>query len=433
MSNKGKVSRAFGKYVGADDRRLFVVLLIFFVFSLFVASSTFSFIHQINRLKASEDLNNFLSPLGAVVNNLQKERGYSAALIGNKSNAIIAARRITQMNETDRVIEIAKRALPNTKEYKRFQRPLIGEVLGEIAPLRRTLLDDAKTLDEVMGAYNPSVRELIWASAAPINLDPQHASSYNAYLALSFLEEYIGAERALSTAAIASGGLPQSFRLQLARNIERQEAYEESFLFFASPSHIAMYVSLQNSALNQEISSFEGALIIDRNIPQDIKPSVWFDTLTAKIDRLEMIKDTILQDISAQHRAEIRAVLIKLCVSISLTLLSILGMVALFNVMLRKGEGTLPPLSHDVVSDTFCNLAVKNDSEIAIAIGQHIKRLRTQGGMSQEELAKKADLNRSYLSNVESGKKKISVSVLVKLAIALDIPPHRFLLESWAA
>ena len=50
-----------------------------------------------------------------------------------------------------------------------------------------------------------------------------------------------------------------------------------------------------------------------------------------------------------------------------------------------------------------------------------LKQLREERGWSQEQLAERADLNRSYLSEVERGNAIPSLVTVSKLSIALDI------------
>ena len=53
-------------------------------------------------------------------------------------------------------------------------------------------------------------------------------------------------------------------------------------------------------------------------------------------------------------------------------------------------------------------------------IGRRIVKLRKHKKLTQEDLAGMADIDRSYLSEVESGYKNISVQVLKKIADALE-------------
>jgi transcriptional regulator with XRE-family HTH domain len=54
-------------------------------------------------------------------------------------------------------------------------------------------------------------------------------------------------------------------------------------------------------------------------------------------------------------------------------------------------------------------------------IGKRIVKLRKKLGMTQEDLAGEAELDRSYLSEIENGHKKLSVETLTRIATALKV------------
>lgn len=53
--------------------------------------------------------------------------------------------------------------------------------------------------------------------------------------------------------------------------------------------------------------------------------------------------------------------------------------------------------------------------------GERVKNLRLEKGLSQEALALKADLDRTYIPSIEKGERNVSISVIEKIAIALDV------------
>ena len=61
------------------------------------------------------------------------------------------------------------------------------------------------------------------------------------------------------------------------------------------------------------------------------------------------------------------------------------------------------------------------------SFGSAVRHLREAQGWSQELLAEKADLNRSYLGEVERGKVIPSLATAAKLATALEISLSRLL------
>lgn len=53
--------------------------------------------------------------------------------------------------------------------------------------------------------------------------------------------------------------------------------------------------------------------------------------------------------------------------------------------------------------------------------GKRLRELRKNAGHSQEELAFKATLDRTYVSSIERGERNVSIEVVEKIAAALEI------------
>lgn len=62
-------------------------------------------------------------------------------------------------------------------------------------------------------------------------------------------------------------------------------------------------------------------------------------------------------------------------------------------------------------------------------LGANVRRHRKLKGMSQEELALEAGMERSYVSDLERGTRNPSVRALGRLADALGVAPHELLLS----
>lgn len=54
-------------------------------------------------------------------------------------------------------------------------------------------------------------------------------------------------------------------------------------------------------------------------------------------------------------------------------------------------------------------------------VGKRIKELRIKEGLSQEEFAFKCDLDRTYITSLERGKRNISLTNLEKIAKAFNL------------
>ena len=55
------------------------------------------------------------------------------------------------------------------------------------------------------------------------------------------------------------------------------------------------------------------------------------------------------------------------------------------------------------------------------AIGQQIRKSRKARGLSQEQLAEMVNISTTHMSHIETGNTKLSLSVLVDIANALDV------------
>ncbi|MEO8252946.1 MAG: helix-turn-helix transcriptional regulator [Flavobacterium sp.] len=52
--------------------------------------------------------------------------------------------------------------------------------------------------------------------------------------------------------------------------------------------------------------------------------------------------------------------------------------------------------------------------------GQKVKKLREEKGFSIEQLANISNVDRNYISDIEKGKRNVSIEIVEKIIIALD-------------
>lgn len=71
------------------------------------------------------------------------------------------------------------------------------------------------------------------------------------------------------------------------------------------------------------------------------------------------------------------------------------------------------------------NRSVKHEFLKALGLAIHDRRLLLN--LSQEQLADRAGLHRTYISDVERAYRNISIRTLFRLAQALDIAPSRLI------
>ena len=64
--------------------------------------------------------------------------------------------------------------------------------------------------------------------------------------------------------------------------------------------------------------------------------------------------------------------------------------------------------------------------DVKLLVGKRVRELRNNLGISQEELADLAGLDRTYITSVECGKRNISIVNIEKLANALQVSLKEF-------
>lgn len=72
------------------------------------------------------------------------------------------------------------------------------------------------------------------------------------------------------------------------------------------------------------------------------------------------------------------------------------------------------------------HIKISLDMDINELVGKRITQLRNQKKLSQQKFANEADIERSYLTHVEKGRKNISLNTLKKITAALDVSFKEF-------
>ncbi len=58
---------------------------------------------------------------------------------------------------------------------------------------------------------------------------------------------------------------------------------------------------------------------------------------------------------------------------------------------------------------------------LKVALGRAIRRLRTAQGFSQESFALAANINRTYATDLENGKRNVSLEIIERVSRALGV------------
>ena len=64
--------------------------------------------------------------------------------------------------------------------------------------------------------------------------------------------------------------------------------------------------------------------------------------------------------------------------------------------------------------------------DIKLIFGLNLKNLRLKKGWSQEKLALNSNIDRTYIPSIEAGKRNVSILIIQKLAISLEVEISEF-------
>ena len=91
---------------------------------------------------------------------------------------------------------------------------------------------------------------------------------------------------------------------------------------------------------------------------------------------------------------------------------------------------SIQSLCHDWGTYFKAGLSPRAVMDLVLLLGRNVRDARQAKRMTQEALALEADMKRSYLSELEAGKRNPTVKALGRLAIALGIEAAELLRQA---
>jgi methyl-accepting chemotaxis protein len=240
---------------------------------------------------------------GELVHTLQIERGATAGFIQSKGakfgDVLPGIRKNSDANLAAYLSEAGA-----TGQLPALQAALAKaqEKLDQLQDVR-TRADklEISVADEV-AAYTQTIAMLIdvIGNSGKLSSNPAVVQKSTAYLAFVRAKEQAGQERALTTAAFAANAVePARFRMIFERH-NRQEAYLDIFRSAAGEAELKSLQEVLAATPAQEVQRMRNVLI-EKSVSGgfDIDPTVWFATITQKIDALHDTENVIIKEISS--------------------------------------------------------------------------------------------------------------------------------------
>jgi transcriptional regulator with XRE-family HTH domain len=74
-------------------------------------------------------------------------------------------------------------------------------------------------------------------------------------------------------------------------------------------------------------------------------------------------------------------------------------------------------------------MATAKPGKLRQLFAKNVRQLRNNLGVSQEELAHRAKVHRTFMGAVERSEQNISIDNIEKIAKALEVKPHQLLMD----
>jgi hypothetical protein len=260
--------------------------------------------------------------IGQLVHALQKERGISNVFLASRGERF-GAQRMQQVEECLRLqAEVqarfdgldtdASRARNGARLFTRIAYVL--QALDGLPALRARIAGLALTPETSTTAYTRLIAGLMGVvfDAADSAADPEIARALVALFHFMQGKEYAGQERALGSAAYASGRIDPERQQQWQHLVEAQNACFQVFQDFSGPNARAAWTAHQDAATQAAQDKLRRAAMDARlSSALDVNASLpWYEHCTRRIDAMRKVEDALalhLRSLCEQRIAQARA------------------------------------------------------------------------------------------------------------------------------
>jgi methyl-accepting chemotaxis protein len=298
---------------------------------------------QSGEMTSIERLSDLAVKVGALVHEIQKERGMSAGFLGSKG-AKFASELPAQRSETDkRVVELNTflKEFDSGRYGSEFKTSLDG-ALGKLADLsaKRSAVSSFSIQGSEAIAYytekNGAFLGLI-NQIAKQSTEGQITRWLAAYGSFLQSKEHSGVERATMTQAFAAGRFEPGAFYKFASSVSAQVSYADTFLSLAAPEAREFYHKTVSGPAVEDVKRMRQIAISKAAEGKfGVDADQWFKTMTDKINLMKEVENKLSADLhalAASLKGQARSAFIVYSV---ITLVAVLAAVGLATLLTRN-------------------------------------------------------------------------------------------------
>jgi methyl-accepting chemotaxis protein len=349
-------------------------------FSIFLVAKEANILTSVNSVEKLTDLSVTMSNL---VHEMQKERGATAVFVGSsgqKFNEELATQRI----ETDQKLDALNHFLADFDEASygsaflaRFNG--IIKTLDELTAVRAKISSLSIPKADAIGYYtgsNGAVLDLV-TSLAELSPDPTLSNQLVAYSSFLKGKERAGIERAVGAGGFTAGVFTVPALEKFAKLIAEQNVYNNTFLSYATQDQRGRFDALMSGEAAQDVDRMRdiaksgglaGAL-------QGLEGATWFGRISAKINGLKEIEDSLASDLGIQMGQISRAALLGLSLSAAFAFGAIICSIAASFLIARALTGMVGEIVIVMNDLSEGNLEIELPEKRENEIGEMVKAI----------------------------------------------------------
>ncbi|MDO9107032.1 MAG: methyl-accepting chemotaxis protein [Methylovulum sp.] len=391
-----------------------------------VGFSSLMVVDKYARFSMSKQLiqdSDFFAEIGAVVHNLQKERGTTVGFIS--SHGAKMADKLPGLR-TDSDKSIQPLLLDINARIAESKAGIANTVtqLSQLKTLRQQA--DAFAIDGLSAAaqYTAVIQSLLELSnnIGKVVKDDEIMRGANTYSAYLNMKERAGRERAVMSGIFAIDKLDRPHLLSISANLGEYNANLSQFTQIATPEQIAFHAKTVSGSAVDEVerlrkhtlqSPLDSALGVDSNY--------WFDMATLRINAMKKVEDKLVADLQASADAIETNALTALMVNLIGTAIVFMGTFILVRLITRAITQPLTMMKDIIVdvdktgdfSKTIHYQAEDEIGQTAQAFNNMLASLQTalQETNSVMDALEKGDFNVRIHANVNGDLKRLKATV----------------------
>ena len=287
--------------------------------------------------------------ISELVHELQKERGVSSGFLsshGNKFTQEIIAQKIS----TNKKIKVLTEYLnlfdiKNKNNMFYLFKQNLSKSIAILSISRAKSKSLLLTADEMINEYsdiNNFLLDFIYSTSQYTN-NVKISGSILSYSNFLFAKDKTGLERALVTKMLIDNKSYSKNKLKLSNLIILQKNFISQFFKLAINDKIKQFhKNIHDESLSSEIKRIEDLLLLSKH-QYYIKPSYWFDTITKKIDKQnllaqEMSKQLITLSEKQRNDANYEMKIYNITAVLILSIAILLFMIIMRNINISVNE-----------------------------------------------------------------------------------------------